>query len=106
MSEPRYTRAELERAGLVDLTIHPATDEYTLATRWEVYGHGTYDGSSVLAGQYRRCFLDAFETAADARAAYPWAHLEGPKAPLRAVTDTGPPEWFDPSDAGEGWGEV
>jgi hypothetical protein len=106
MSEPRYTREQLERDGLVDLTIHPAVDEYTGATRWEVYGCGDYEDSSVLAGQYRRCFLDSFETAEEAQTAYPWATVQGPKSSLREVTDTGPPEWFDPSDAGESWDPV
>ena len=104
--EPRYTREQLEADGLVELTIHPTTDEYTGATRWEVYGHGEYEASSVLAGQYRRCYLDSFETAAEALAAYPSARLEGPKPPMRSVTDTGPPDWFSPADAGESWDPV
>jgi len=106
MSEPRYTGAELEDAGLYDLTIHSTVDEYTGVTRYEVYGHGEYEESSVLAGQYRRCFLDVFATAAEALTAYPSAVLQGPKSPLPNVSIPGPPAWFDPSDAGESWDEV
>jgi hypothetical protein len=83
--EPKYTREQLERDGLVEITIHPAIDEYTGATKYVVYGHGEFEDSSVLVGQYRRCFIDAFETVADARAAYPWADVQGPKPPLREV---------------------
>ena len=104
--EPRYTMEELERDGLVELTVHPTSDEYTGATRWEVYGHGAYEESSVLAGQYRRCYLDSYPTAAEAQAAYPGARLEGPKPPLREITNLGAPDWFDPDVAGESWDPV
>ena len=105
-SEPLYKREQLERDGLVELTICPAIDEYTKATKFDVYGHGEYEATSVLAGQYRRCFLDSFPTAAEAQAAYPGARLEGPKPPLRGPTNLGAPDWFSPDDAGESWDPV
>ena len=40
-----------------------------------VYEYSTYSPSSVLAGQDRRVFLDAFNTLAEARAAYPSADV-------------------------------
>ena len=40
-----------------------------------VYEYSTYGGSSVLAGQERRVFLDSFETLDAARAAYPAAEV-------------------------------
>lgn len=61
-----------------------------------VYGWGTYEEGSVLEGQTRKSFLDAFETEAQARKAYPKAiggtegrsahnsvaHLPGPDDPV------------------------
>ena len=71
--------------------------------RVAVYGIGTYEESSVLAGQTKRVFLDDFDTVEEAKAAYPNANESG--LPERARVPENPPSWFDPSYAGEAWSE-
>lgn len=82
-------------------TIEPFENEYA------VYGHGTYEESSVLAGQYRRCFLEVYDTEAEAIAQYPEAQVEEGSTKVFADMATGmsdmAPSWFDPADAGEEW---
>lgn len=84
-------------------TVEPINGEYA------VYGHGRYEESSVLAGQYRRCFLDAFNTQEEALKAYPSAQVEEGSTKIfadmaHAGFDNSPaPDWFDPMDAGEEW---
>jgi hypothetical protein len=79
-------------------------DEYA------VYEYGEYEPWSVLAGQERRSFIDSYETLKEARLNHPEADTDGGNAfppnaigPLYIPRD--PPEWFDPMDAGEAWGE-
>lgn len=69
------------------------------------YGHGTYEPTSVLAGQYMRCYLESFDTIEQAQAAYPAAEYVA--GSTRVDTDPGPcaPAWFDPAAAGERWDE-
>lgn len=43
--------------------------------KFTVYEHGTYERSSVLAGQSRRSWLDDFDTLEQAKAAYPDAKV-------------------------------
>lgn len=90
-----------------DLTVEPDGDgEY-----W-VVEHGTYERSSVLAGQYRRTLLEHYATVDAALAAYPRARAVD--CSTRRYTDAGsladasglssnPPAWFDPAVAGECW---
>jgi hypothetical protein len=40
-----------------------------------VKGYGTYERSSVLAGQVKICFVDSFDTLEEAQAEYPEADL-------------------------------
>jgi len=40
-----------------------------------VYGHGVYDDSSILAGQDKRTWLEAFDTIEEAQKAYPVAQV-------------------------------
>ena len=56
-----------------ELTIEPAKygEGYT------VYEWGTYEDSSVLAGQTKKQFLDGFDTLEEAQAAYPEAEATG-----------------------------
>lgn len=68
-----------------------------------IYGIGTYERSSVLAGQPMRVFLDYAETVEEAQALHPDA-AEG-HLPPRAEVPLIAPSWFDPMDAGEAWGE-
>lgn len=84
-------------------------DEYA------VYEYGEYEPWSVLAGQEKRSFVGSYETLAEAMLMHPEAetqrnedgarfafppHMTGP-----AYIPKEPPEWFDPLDAGEAWGE-
>lgn len=95
------------------ITIEPTN--HVMFHGFSVYGHGTYDANSVLAGQHRRVFLDSFKTREEAIAAWPLAEninhstrsLEadgrrGDLAELSGLPET-PPDWFDPLDAGEEW---
>ena len=78
---------------------HPHLNPQPIA----VYGIGTYERSSVLAGQTMRVFLDSFDSIEDARAAFPDADEGG--LPPRAEVPRNPPPDFDPLDAGEVWSE-
>jgi hypothetical protein len=42
---------------------------------FDVFGWGTYERSSVLAGQPKKVFLDAFETLEAAKAEFPTATM-------------------------------
>lgn len=44
---------------------------YNMGDKFGVYEYGVYPRSSVLAGQSRRSFLDAFDSVEAALAAYP-----------------------------------
>ena len=82
---------------------------------WWVVGHGTYESSSILAGQYKRSLIHAFDTAEEAKVAYPKAEvIEGSTRPMRSGNESladlsglpkCPPSDFDPADAGESWDE-
>lgn len=52
-----------------DLTIEAAK----YGGGFSVYEFGTYERSSVLAGQTKKQFLDGFDTLEEAKAAYPTA---------------------------------
>jgi hypothetical protein len=89
-----------------EITIEPSRFDTQDRQTFDVYGHGVYDRHSVLAGQSRRCFLNAFATLEEAQAAFPDAQIFGhstystvPAMPSCA------PAWFDPAAAGESWGE-
>jgi hypothetical protein len=70
-------------------------------TEFIVYGIGTYERSSVLAGQTSRSFLGSYPTKRAALDAYPDAEETG--LPPQPVMSEMPPSWFDPADAGEEW---
>lgn len=75
---------------------------------WVVFEHGEYEETSVLAGQPRRSFLDAFQELEDAKTAYPEAEvIEGSsRIPgFNATLPMSPPSWFDSTAAGERWDE-
>jgi hypothetical protein len=103
-----YTREELEADGLDSVTISPQRNPMTGQMQFAVYGHGVYEESSVLAGQYRRVFLDWFSSQEEAVKAYPWGEVQGSLLPTAEIVDRlpdCPPDWFDPGAAGEAWGE-
>jgi len=86
------------------------TIEYT-SIEWvhEAYWycqHGTYDQSSVLAGEDFRQLVMSYDSIEDARAAHPDAlvDLEGYAPEVRELP-INPPSWFHPEDAGESWDE-
>lgn len=83
-------------------TIEPFEDKFA------VYGHGTYEESSVLAGQYRRCFIDMYDTEEEAQKAHPEAESSGSTKfmsdqMMDSFENSPAPDWFDPADAGEEW---
>lgn len=77
---------------------------------YDVYGHGTYEQSSVLAGRAKRAYLDNFPTIEAVKAEYPDATSQDHSSRVEGYNSgdlmpKSPPEWFDPMDAGEAWGE-
>jgi hypothetical protein len=88
-------------------TIEPHEDEFC------VVGHGTYERSSVLAGQDRRTIVDFFATVEEAQAEHPKAEVLDHSTKVFRGNSLGEisgmsdcaPSWFDPSDAGECWHE-
>ena len=76
------------------------------------YGHGTYERSSVLAGQSKRVFLQG-GTSEDLQAQFPdadvldhsskqWKPENASLADLSGLPSCAP-GLFDPADAGESW---
>ena len=76
----------------------------------ELWGYGEYGPTSVLAGQFRRVFIDSWESMDEAKAAFTETDLgriSTGEAPINIPAEVPhtAPEWFDPADAGEVWGE-
>ena len=74
-----------------------------------VKGYGEHPRHSVNYGMTRIVFLDAFDTEAEARKAYPQLAGDGSEwgskfldADLTRQPSTAP-SWFDPAIAGERW---
>jgi hypothetical protein len=104
-----YSQDQLARDGIDQVTITPRDGGYGESPTFEVYGHGEYGEFSVLAGQYRRVFLAGYSTLEQAQADYPFAEVLGGLMPASWIAPRlpdSPPDWFDPSDAGESWNEV
>jgi hypothetical protein len=82
----------------MEMTIEYEHDEFY------VYEHGVYEDSSVLAGRSRRILIEVFPTRQDAELAYPNAVFceHSTRIPFQKMSDT-PPDWFDPTYAGEEW---
>jgi hypothetical protein len=93
----------------MDTTVieYPASGETYSHDEYGVYRYSTYEEGSVLAGQEKRTFLDGFETLEEAQAAYPEAEWSGDSGSgyREVYLPVSPPEWFDPSYAGERWEE-
>lgn len=86
------------------------TIEPTVDGAFEVYEHGTYPKSSVLAGCPRRSFMDWFRTMEAAKEKFPDAEVLEGSSKMDGYNSgdlmpSEPPSWFDPADAGEVWGE-
>lgn len=74
----------------------------------ELWGYGEYGPTSVLAGQFRRVFIDSWESLDAAKASFAetdLARLSTVEVNIPAEVPHTAPEWFDPADAGEAWGE-
>jgi len=70
-----------------------------------LWGFGTYEPHSVLAGQPMISRLEAFTSLEDARRAWPDVEvLDYVPRPVAQVSQI-PPRWFDPAAAGERWDE-
>jgi Fe2+ or Zn2+ uptake regulation protein len=69
---------------------------------FSVYEFGTYESSSVLAGQTCKRFVDSFDTIEEAKAAFPEAK-EGFRSANNSFTHLSGPDTFD----GQGgvWGD-
>jgi len=84
-----------------DFTIEPDGHD-----GFDVYEHGVYERSSVLAGQDKRSFRDNFDSVDAALTAFPDASVLSCSS--KSHFDPMPqcaPSWFDPADAGECWHE-
>lgn len=81
------------------LSIEFVHDNYWLCAR------GTYDRSSVLAGEDYRQLQVPYDTLEAAQAANPGVAVSDEGAPIVRELPTSAPSWFDPMDAGEAWGE-
>lgn len=84
---------------------YPMAGETYSHDEYGVYEYGEYEPWSVLAGQERRSFLDSFPTLEAARAAFPDAEYGAGSGYREVFIPQSPPEWFDPMDAGEAWGD-
>lgn len=87
-------------------TIEPSVDDDGF---WLV-AHGTYEESSVLAGQTSRCLTRHYPTVDAAVADNPDAEVidhstKDPFAHWSNPLPESPPSWFDPANAGEVWHE-
>jgi hypothetical protein len=93
--------ANFEKSKFDSVTIEPDGDG-----GWDVYGHGVYPRSSVLAGHPKRNYLEAFKTLDEAVSKYPSADRldHSTKVQANPMSDSAP-GWFDPTYAGEVWGE-
>tara|TARA_Y100001963_G_C6588938_1_gene357057 strand:+ start:367 stop:690 length:324 start_codon:yes stop_codon:yes gene_type:complete len=62
-------KERIEAQNLTHLSLERASGETYSGNNPVLYGHGTYERSSVLAGQSRRVYLEEWETIEDAREA-------------------------------------
>ena len=70
-----------------------------------VYGHGTYEETSVLAGYPLRQWIKHFDTVEEAQKAYPTAEVKEWPTKMDVELPRVAPSWFDPGAAGEVWDE-
>ena len=94
----------LHKRSMPDLTIEPELN--SAGTGYKVIEHSVYERGSVLEGLPKRTFVDSFLSLEAATAAHPTAEVlehstKEQGNPLPEVA----PDWFDPSYAGERWGE-
>lgn len=78
---------------------------YSRDEGYVVYGYGTYEKGSVLAGRHKRVWLEAFDTIEEAKAAFPQAEVAEGSGYIPIEMPHTPPADFDPGYAGESWDE-
>ena len=98
----------LHKRSMPDLTIEPEDmpQQHGHSMLYKVIEHSVYERGSVLEGLPKRTFVDSFLSIEAATAAHPTAEVLDHSTkeqgnPLPEVA----PDWFDPSYAGERWGE-
>ena len=98
----------LHKRSMPDLTIEPVEPRNNTRTDpvYKVIEHSVYERGSVLEGLPKRTFVDSCLSIDAATAAHPTAEVLDHSTkeqgnPLPEVA----PDWFDPSYAGERWGE-
>ena len=72
---------------------------------WWLCQRGIYERSSVLAGEDFRQLCKPYKSLDEAKADNPGVKVSDEDAPVPAELSINAPNWFDPSDAGESWGE-
>lgn len=87
-------------SAIQQITIEPIDGKFWFCQ------HGVYEKGSVLEDQEFRQLVQAYDTLEEAVAAHPDAEvLDYDAAPPLATMPLVAPDWFDPMDAGEAWGE-
>lgn len=84
---------------------YPCVGQTYSRNEYGVYRYDVYPESSVLAGMERRSFIDSFPTLDEAKANYPEAEWWAGTGYQEITIPKEPPEWFDPTIAGEVWDE-
>ena len=98
----------LTKRSMPDLTIEPVEPRNNTRTDpvYKVIEHSVYERGSVLEGLPKRTFVDSFLSIEAATAAHPTAEvLDHSTKPTLSALGQVAPAWFDPSYAGERWGE-
>lgn len=84
---------------------YPSVGKTYSRNEYGVYSYGTYEASSVLAGQERRSALGSFDSLEEAQLAYPGAEWVDGSLYHEVTVSQSAPDWFDPEAAGEVWSE-
>lgn len=84
---------------------YPSVHNTFTEDAYGVFEYGTYEDSSVLAGQEKRSCLGTYATLSEAQIDWPDVkYVEGSGYVDRPISRT-PPEWFDESAIGERWND-
>lgn len=86
----------------MEYTIEPVK-MYGGETEWAVYGHDFFPEDSVLAGQPRRQVQLAGKDLETLKGIYPDAAVLDHSTKSEPYLPETPPDWFDPTAAGETW---
>ena len=98
----------LHKRSMPDLTIEPEDmpQQHGHPMLYKVIEHSVYERGSVLEGLPKRTYVDSFLSIEAATAAHPTAEVlsYSTKEQGNPLPETAP-DWFDPTYAGERWGE-